>query len=598
MISVAGIPAQDRPFLDSLAHLTDSLASAFHNSPDTTYLMTLSRTIENMAYYRDERLPDYFRQFTDYSKQFNTPLVTGLYLRAQARVLDRSGQLDSALGYYLKAVDSLKLTSVDAGEIAMTYIYAAFLLSNSGSPQQCLTLLEQAKPYARLSANPLPLYYIYDYLGDYHYYSAFGIEDFQTALEYYEMAQEIVEKRNLTAKTTDNYGGLSNVYYRRNEPKKGDFYWYLADSIARAHHDYNGLYGLYIDKSEIFMDNGQHSEAVSLVEKSYEFARKTGWLELMARAQRQLYTTYRSLGNYEKALLYYEEFSESQDSMNKQELLRQYSELQTKYENERKEQLITELNNRNLRHTRNFLIGIIALGALLIILGIWTILRLNKSNKLLKAKNREILEAQIKGQTLERRRVASELHDNLNTKVAAIRWQLQALDGIAEPNVRKIIDNTLTLINDVYGDIRLIAHNLMPEEIEATGLVPALSNLVNQLNISNRVEFNLITGSDELQFPPHLVYPFYNISFELINNVLKHADAQHAWVSLSSYNDSITITVSDDGKGFDQNGRSGGVGLKNIRSRVENLGGDLTIESNPGKGTKTIVKIPFSKLDT
>jgi signal transduction histidine kinase len=239
-------------------------------------------------------------------------------------------------------------------------------------------------------------------------------------------------------------------------------------------------------------------------------------------------------------------------------------------------------------------VWVVALSSLLLALGFWTNLSLRKHNKLLSAKNKEILEAHIKGQTLERKRVASELHDNLNTKVAAIRWQLQALEGLDDPNARKILDSTLNLVNDVYGDIRLISHNLMPEEIESIGLIPALDNLIGQLNINNRVEFSLIGNASELEFPQRLIYPLYNISFELINNILKHSRAKKAWISLTSINDSMTITVSDDGKGFDTSERAGGVGLKNIRSRVENLGGTIIIESKEDQGTKTIVKIPFS----
>jgi signal transduction histidine kinase len=178
--------------------------------------------------------------------------------------------------------------------------------------------------------------------------------------------------------------------------------------------------------------------------------------------------------------------------------------------------------------------------------------------------------------------------------VAAIRWQLQALENIHDPNARKIIDSTLRLANDVYGDIRLISHNLMPEEIETIGLIPALSNLIGQLNINNRVEFNLIANDGELKFPKNLIYPLYNISFELINNILKHSQAHKAWISLTSIKNSLTITVSDDGKGFDTTEKVTGVGLKNIQSRVENLGGTLRIDSHEDQGTRTIVNIPIA----
>jgi signal transduction histidine kinase len=585
--------AQPAKQIDSLVGVLNALDSIPSTALDSNYFWTLSRVIEDMAYYGDDRVQQYLDLLIDYRAQYPNLLVTALLLRAQARVYDRSGQFDLALDHYLAAIDTFKLTRVDPGEIAMTYVTTAFLLSNSGSPDKCLEVLKEALPYAEASKkNALPLYYIFDYMADYNYYSSFGVEDFDAALDYYQKARSVLEKNRLNAKIVDNYAGLANVYYRHKNIEKGDYYWNLADSIALANQDYNYLYGLHIDRAEILLDEGNNEKAIEMVENSLRYAKRAGWPELIARAQSQLYQTYRTVGDFENALYAYEEYSTLQDSMNKQTLLKRYSELETKYENEKKEQLIIELNNRNLRQSRNFLAGIAALSILLLTLGVWTNLRLRKHNRLLSAKNKEILEAHIKGQTVERKRVASELHDNLNTKVAAIRWQLQALEAVEEPHARKIIDSTLKLVNDVYSDIRLISHNLMPEEIESIGLIPALDNLIGQLNTNNRVEFNLIANSDELVFPKNLIYPLYNISFELINNILKHSQARKAWISLTSLNNAVTITVSDDGKGFDTSEKVNGVGLKNIQSRVEGLGGTLRIDSQEDQGTRTIVRIP------
>ncbi|NND31856.1 MAG: sensor histidine kinase [Saprospiraceae bacterium] len=577
--------------LDSLARISDSLGQQAYADWDSAYVYTLTFTIDQMAYYQDGRASEYLDEFERYHENSNNRIVHGLYLRSKARVLDRSGKNSEALNYYLQAIDSLNKTSIAPGEKAMTLVYAAFLLNNSGSPEKCIDMLKQARPYAEEASDPLPLYYILDYMGDYNYYSGFQIEDYPAALDYYRQAEKLIEKHGLDNKRSDNYLGLADVYYRLKNYDNGDQYWNKADSIAREHNDYNALYGLYVDKSEIFLDQGRQDEAITLAEFAYDFAKKAGWPEITARAENQLYWTYRTVGDFEKALYYYEKYSTTQDSMNKQDLLNKYSELEAKYENEKKEQVIVELQNKNLRQTRNFLVGIILLSLLLLALGIWTILRLDRDNKLLIAKNKEILQAQIVGQTIERKRVASEIHDNLNTKVAAIRWQLQALEHSVDAKAKKILDSTLKLINDVYGDIRLISHNLMPEEIESIGLIETLSNLISQLNINNRVQFNLITGSESLELPPGLIYPIYNISFELINNILKHSQASNAWISIDNVDNHIVISVSDDGKGYNQASKPGGVGLKNIHSRVENLGGQIHIESKPNEGTKTVIRI-------
>jgi signal transduction histidine kinase len=581
-------------YLDSLARLSDSLALDATPGWDSLYISTLTSTIDQMAYFKDDRVSRYLDLLKHYRDKSENTKTHGMFLRSKARVLDRSGKNLEALNHYLEAIDSLDATNISASEKAITYVYAAFLLSNSGSPEKCIEMLENARPIAEKATDPLPLYYILDYLGDYHYYSSFQIEDFPTALDYYRQAEALIDKHGLENKRSDNYLGLADVYYRMHNYQDGDYYWHKADSMSKWQNDYNALYGLYIDKSEIFLDQGRQDEAIELAELAYDFAKKTGWPELKARAENQLYWTYRTTGDFEHALSYYEKYATTQDSMNKMELLNKYSELEAIYQNEQKEQVIVELQNKNLRQTRNFLVGISALSFLLLALGIWTILRLDRDNKLLKAKNKEILQAQIVGQTIERKRVASEIHDNLNTKIAAIRWQLQALEQVVEPKAKEILDSSLKLINDVYGDIRLISHNLMPEEIESIGLVETLSNLIGQLNINNKVQFNLITGSDPLNLPPGLTYPLYNISFELINNILKHSQATKAWISLACTEDYAIITVSDDGQGYDPTTKPGGVGIKNIHSRVENLGGTIKIASKTQEGTKTEIRIPLA----
>ena len=191
--------------------------------------------------------------------------------------------------------------------------------------------------------------------------------------------------------------------------------------------------------------------------------------------------------------------------------------------------------------------------------------------------------------------MAVELHDNLNTKIAAIRWQLEAVVPSVGEKPKGILDTTLLLIDDVYEDVRLISHNLMPEKVEAIGLVAALQSMLAQLKQNNKTSFQLLvnTGPD-FDFGS-LSYHIYNIIMEMINNILKHADADHGWISISEEGDKILLTVSDDGVGFEVGEMTDGYGIRNITSRLESINGKWNIESAPGKGTQFFIEIP--KLD-
>jgi signal transduction histidine kinase len=213
-------------------------------------------------------------------------------------------------------------------------------------------------------------------------------------------------------------------------------------------------------------------------------------------------------------------------------------------------------------------------------------------NEELKTKNKEIEEALFKGQKIERKRVASELHDNLNTKLAAVRWHLEAMEvDDFTPFNHKIHHRLLEMANDVYADVRLISHNMLPAELETQGLVSALQKLVEKLNINTKTNFHLIADDNQTRPSSQVEHQLYNIALELVNNVLKHAQATEVWISLSQTETQLSLTVSDNGIGMPEEIQSEGMGMRNLKGRVETLKGELKIESKVNKGTKVSVEI-------
>jgi signal transduction histidine kinase len=279
--------------------------------------------------------------------------------------------------------------------------------------------------------------------------------------------------------------------------------------------------------------------------------------------------------------------------MNKQEALALKETIEIKDGIARQEKAIFDLEIKNANNRRNLflLLG----GFFLFIIGItaWANRSLRKKNKVLEAQKREIMLAQLLGQNNERRRMAGELHDNLNTKIAAIRWQLEALQSVYKGDDQQRLDKIIFQLTDVYEDVRLIAQNMMPDIVEEIGLVKSLSSLVETLNDANKVKFHLVTDIKDDNFSRQISYPLYNIIFEMINNILKHSQAQNAWVSISrTENEKINISVNDDGIGFSEENIVKGYGLKNITARVDNLNGHWQIDSAPQKGTKILIEIP------
>jgi len=521
------------------------------------------------------------------------PKSLGIQKRVEARYYERQGDMDRGLQLYNQAIDTLRNAGPSYQDLSTALIGSGFVLLNSQLHDEAFKILQEGYQYAQSSGHLNNQLLTLNFFGDFYYYSAYRKENFDSALYYYQATERLIDTLGTWGYyKSDNDLGLANVYRRLGKKELSEMYFQRSLKEAEQYKNYGVIYALYVDKAEIYEEQGDFNQALELKLEAYEYVQASGWVEFIARADLQFYYTYKSLGNYEHALMHYERYIAAQDSMKKQEATARYAELEAKYESKEKEDEIIRLQNKNLQQSRDFLLGLAGLGGLLLGFISWLNWRLRNKNKELERKNKEILLAQLRGQNLERKRMAVELHDNLNTKIAAIRWQLEAVNPSVNEKAQNILNSTLKLVNDVYGDVRLISHNLMPEKVEALGLVPALKELLFQLKQNNKINFNLVVNTPpDFQFGS-LTYHIYNIIMEMINNILKHAEAENGWISLSRDDNKILLTVSDDGKGFEIGEMTNGFGIRNITSRLENINGKWNIESSPGKGTKFYIEIP------
>ena len=156
---------------------------------------------------------------------------------------------------------------------------------------------------------------------------------------------------------------------------------------------------------------------------------------------------------------------------------------------------------------------------------------------------------------------------------------------------QKIFGGLIQMLEDIYADVRLISHNMLPADLEARGLAAALNELTENLNENPRTKFNLVLNGETKRLDPKVEFELYNITLELVNNIIKHARASQVWLSLTQ-NDHVTVlTVSDNGVGFETDVQSQGIGLRNINARVQTLGGEWKLESSPDAGSKVIVEV-------
>jgi two-component system sensor histidine kinase UhpB len=208
-------------------------------------------------------------------------------------------------------------------------------------------------------------------------------------------------------------------------------------------------------------------------------------------------------------------------------------------------------------------------------------------------KKKDLINAVITAQEKERNELSAELHDNVNQLLAASILYLKT--AIKQPVIEEsLVSQSLEHVEKAVNELRSISHNLTPGELKMNGLSAALKVLADRLQIPGTFEVILKTGNlDETKLDRPLQLAMYRIVQEQINNILKHANATKVNITLSESDQNLVLTVMDNGNGFDTATAKKGLGIMNIDTRVENLGGTSEVTSSVGKGCKWSITIPL-----
>ncbi|HPE35086.1 MAG TPA: sensor histidine kinase [Bacteroidales bacterium] len=196
----------------------------------------------------------------------------------------------------------------------------------------------------------------------------------------------------------------------------------------------------------------------------------------------------------------------------------------------------------------------------------------------------------------ERRRLARELHDGLGPLLSSVKMSVSAISSGTNPgNQSEIIHNVIQSINESINTLKEISNNLSPHILDNFGLPAAIRAFIDKLEQAGEMRFDFRDNIGSRRYPGNTEIIVYRVVCELINNTLKHAGADKVLISLDQEDDQLLLLYQDDGKGFDQEklalGENKGMGLSNIRSRINSLNGRFEIESWPGEGIIVTVVI-------
>lgn len=433
------------------------------------------------------------------------------------------------------------------------------------------------------------------YAGQHKIDSAISFEKQQ-----YKLAQE--EEDTMTM-----YYALVNLcqnHFINGNPAGVEKYSAILNSIIPEITDKKAIAEIYNVKALRLMLRKEYVSAKAELDSGIVFA-----LRENADALGNLYQTYSKFYFIQSRIKEAEDYAYKYDSLqtaaNIKELNFYIEDLSVQYETEKKESQI-KLQQAQLKQKSVLNYSLIA-GASAMLVIFLLVYRSYKSRQKLQQLRIGELEnekqlaataAVLKGEEQERTRLAKDLHDGLGGMLSGIKYSLSNMKGnlIMTPDNAQALERSIDMLDGSIREMRRVAHNMMPEVLVKYGLDTALKEFCNDIDNSGVLDVNYhAIGVTGMSLDQSIAITIYRIVQELVNNTIKHAGATHILVQLhrSEPEKLLTLTVEDDGRGFDTDTlkEAAGIGWKNIRSRVEFLKGKIDVTSGINNGTSVLIEI-------
>ncbi|MFV5695871.1 ATP-binding protein [Flavobacterium sp. LB3P122] len=369
--------------------------------------------------------------------------------------------------------------------------------------------------------------------------------------------------------TTVALNMLNGMYYgNKNDTKKANFFFQNAIKFGN----------LGIEKSDLSFS---HQEYSKILLKNGEFEK--------AYKNLALYNTITAQLNTEEKL---KKINTAGINLEIDEYRREINKIETNYKT--KQELLVETESKN----KKISIIVISLLLLTIILFYFSFQnsKLKQNNKLkdLQSKIQEnIINASINAQELERKKIASFLHDNISALLSSAGLHLNVFTSQNQSPPQEIL-KTKVILAEAHDKVRDLSHELMPTLLARFGLFYALEDLCEK-NSNSVIEFKYSSLlPTKTRYNEGFEMKIYFIISELLNNITKHSNAKNAKVTIQENNKSLQIHVYDNGKGFntDHFHSLEGFGLNQIQARINNLKGSISIDSKQNHGTSIYIVVP------
>ncbi|MBP7810041.1 MAG: sensor histidine kinase [Bacteroidia bacterium] len=349
--------------------------------------------------------------------------------------------------------------------------------------------------------------------------------------------------------------------------------------------------------SELLAKRGEVEKAIEMSKQVLAFRRKQKDLhDLINALNIHKYNLVKG-GQYKEAYDLGDEETYLMRNIFKKDLEKEISEVEVKYKTAQiqQEKELAELKTKKQKQIYLFsFLGVFVLAGS----GFYVWSQRKKAKHLTelaeieKSRFKDVIDAEEK----ERSRIAQELHDGLGQLLSTARLNVAGLEDAVSAEDKAGVERSLKIIDDACVEVRSISHNMMPSALIRLGLIPAINELVNNVNLAKGIKIDFTTNVED-SFGKSLDITIYRVVQEILNNMIRHAKANHINMSIEKSDDNLKITMQDNGIGFnpEELKNSKGIGWKNIFSRVSMLDGDIKLESELQKGTIVFINLKLSR---
>jgi two-component system, NarL family, sensor kinase len=537
----------------------------------------------------------YYNKSLDLGKKYDNDFIIAKSYNNLGNVANYKADYQAAVSYNLDALTYFEKVG-DSFGIAGAYGNLANNYIRLNQATKSIEYLRKAIPIAERKNEKRLLANLYNTMA-----TAYGDAKNDSFTIYQKRAYLLYKELNNFKGLTTSALNLGNIYYEKKNYDSALYYFKESIGYAKGLDDLQNLGELYNSLGGLYHTLNKIKAANEAIDSAVFFAMKSGDKLTLSKIYKEKSAILYDQNDFKNGYEFYKKYSILNDSIFNKNMESSIAEMQTKYETEKKERQIEEQKFK-IAKKNYWLAGITLLLIGGILLGISWAKRVRLRNQ--KRLQAEIIKHQdmstkavIEAEEKERKRIAADLHDGVGQIMSAVKMNLSNFENknqFRSEDDRIAFEKIISLVDESCKEVRSVSHNMMPNALLKSGLSSAVKEFVNKIDHSY-LKVNLHSEGLNERLDSNIETVLYRVIQECVNNVIKHSGANQLDISLIKDKDGISATVEDNGKGFDAGklGKSDGIGLKNIVTRIQYLKGTVDFDTAPGKGTLVAIHVPL-----